>query len=88
MFSDTELNTFLKKLDDRYEAKVKKQGMLMVRKGRKVGCPSSTPPPPNAAAWTVQKNRENSELIDTLLLFYAWPTGAECETSRHASFSV
>ena len=52
----TDLNTFLNKLDERYDAKVKKQGMLMAKKVRRIGCLSSSVPPPEAAAWTIDKD--------------------------------
>ena len=50
-----ELNTFLIKLDERYEAKVKKQGMLRAKKIRRIGCLSSSTPPHDAAKWMVDK---------------------------------
>ena len=43
-----DLNTFLIKLDERYEAKVK-QGMLMAKKIQRIGCLSSSTPPHDAA---------------------------------------
>ena len=57
-----ELNTFLEKLDNRYEAKIKKQGMLMARKTRSVGSPSSSVTPLDTASWTIDNDWEKSEL--------------------------
>ena len=50
-----DLNTFLKKLDDRHKAKIKKQGMLMARKTRSVGSPSSSVPSPDTASRTIER---------------------------------
>ena len=52
-----DLTTILKKLDDRYEAKIKKQGMLMARKTFSVGSPLSSRPPPDSASWTIDNDR-------------------------------
>ena len=43
-------------LDKRYEEKVKKEGVLVARKCRKIGCPASSGPPPNAPDWTLDPN--------------------------------
>ena len=47
------LNDFLKRLDDRYEEKIKKDATAMARKVRKVGAHSTSPPPIDAPEWTV-----------------------------------
>ena len=60
MCNNADLNTFLSKLDERYEAKVKKQGMLMAKKVRKIGSMSSSTPPPEAAGWTIDKEWKKS----------------------------
>ena len=56
-----DLSKFLNKLDERYEAKVKKQGMLMAKKARKIGSFASSVPPPEAAGWTIDKEWKKSE---------------------------
>lgn len=72
----TDLNKFLNKLDERYEAKVKKQGMLMAKKARKIGSFASSVPPLETPGWTIDKEWKKSETqkislyIFTLNVFY------------------
>ena len=51
--STSQLNEFLKKIDTRYEVKIKREGMLISMKNREIGSLSSTIPPPNAPTWTI-----------------------------------
>ena len=53
MLSYLGLCDFLAKLDQRYEAKVKKDGTFMARKVRCIGTPSTSEPPPSAPEWTI-----------------------------------
>lgn len=48
-----QLTDFLHSLDDRYE-KVLKEGTVMARKTRKVGCDSMCAPPCDAPEWAKQ----------------------------------
>ena len=47
------LNTFLLKLDRRYDARVKKDGNTMAKKVRKIGSTSDSPPPAGAPDWAI-----------------------------------
>ena len=53
-----DLVKFLEKLDKRYEEKVKKEGLLVARKTRKLGSASNSSPPTNAPEWTVNPEWE------------------------------
>ena len=50
-----ELEQFLEKLDERYEAKLKKDNVLMARKVRRVGEESCRKQPSSAPKWTVKQ---------------------------------
>ena len=50
-----ELVQFLGKLDERYEAKLKKDNVLMARKVRHLGEESCRCQPPNSPKWTVKQ---------------------------------
>ena len=49
------LNTLVRQLDDRYEAKVRKEGGTMPRKRREEGLPSAAQPPFDAPQWTLRE---------------------------------
>ena len=49
-----ELEDFMQILDQRHETKAKKDKGTMAKKARKVGTPSSAPPPSGAPAWTLK----------------------------------
>ncbi len=51
----SELNDFVALLDERYDSKVKKDGITMAKKIRKLGLPSISYPPSGAPDWTVWK---------------------------------
>lgn len=53
MLCNVELTRFMGKLDARYEEKIKKDGILVARKNRKVGSPSQSSPPSGAPGWTI-----------------------------------
>ena len=48
------LTDFLYSLDERYQAKVSKEGKVMARKARKLGSVSACDPPYDAPDWTKQ----------------------------------
>ena len=72
-----DLNSFLSRLDQRYEAKVKKQGMLMAKKARRIGCPSASVPPADTAAWTIDKQWKNSKFYNELFTMQVTPAYTE-----------
>ena len=47
------LKDFLSMLDERYERKIKKGGVTMAKKLRKLGLSSQEGPPVNAPSWTL-----------------------------------
>ena len=51
----SELNQFLETLDERYEKKIKKEGVLVARKQRRIGSTSVTIPQCSAPKWTVDE---------------------------------
>ena len=51
----SELSQFLETLDERYEKKIKKEGVLVARKQRRVGSTSVTIPQCSAPKWTVDE---------------------------------
>lgn len=51
----TGLKEFLARLDRRYDDKVKKDGVTMAKKPRKIGFDSQSLPPPDAPEWTIEK---------------------------------
>ena len=55
-FLHSELDDFVALLDQRYDAKVKKDGITMAKKVRKLGLPSKSYPPTGAPDWTVDKD--------------------------------
>lgn len=62
MFSNYKgLVKFLEKLDARYEDKVKKDGILVARKTRKIGSPMKSGPPHNAPSWTIDPKWNGKE---------------------------
>ena len=82
-----DLNTFLKKLDDRHEAKIKKQGMLMARKTRSVGSPSSSVPSPDTASRTIE--RKVSYIYTTkVLCYFLLPFCADGDTHIETSWNI
>ena len=44
---------FLTTLDSRYQDKTKKEGVLVAKKNRVYGSPSSRPPRPDAPQWAI-----------------------------------
>ena len=48
--------TFIGKLDERYEGKLRKDNVMMARKVRKIGELSTRQQPTNAPKWTVKQN--------------------------------
>lgn len=61
--SSSDFNTFIHHLDERYDQKLKKQGMLMAKKVREVGTSSNQPPPPNAPRWSIRKTGRKVFLV-------------------------
>ena len=49
-----DLNTFIRQLDERYDQKIKKQGMLMAKKVREVGT--------DGKRWSIDKEWEEGKL--------------------------
>lgn len=60
-----ELNDFMQILDQRHEAKAKKDKGMMAKKTRKVGSPSCAPPPSDAPAWTVKRTGQLMLVINS-----------------------
>ena len=55
-----ELADFLSLLDNRYDARVKKDGVTMAKKVRQLGLSSKSSPPSGAPDWTVDQNWRGS----------------------------
>lgn len=62
------LTDFLRQLDERYEARVKKEGTAMVRKIRKIGSSSCGSPTADAPAWLLETSPRGSYTQLALLL--------------------
>ena len=50
-----ELMQFLERLDERHEAKLRKDNVLMARKVRQLGEVAHRPQPTNAPKWTIKQ---------------------------------
>ena len=69
--SEVGLTEFLHRLDGRYDERVKKDGMIMAKKQRKVGAPASSTPPADAPEWTVDAQwRQQQSMLSLHMHFY------------------
>ena len=65
------LTEFLHRLDVRYDEKVKKDGMIMAKKQRKVGAPASCKPPADAPEWAVDAEwRQQQRMLSLHMHFH------------------
>lgn len=63
-----ELNDFISRLDMRYDEKVKKDGVTIAKKSRKLGLISTCAPPPDAPDWTIDQEWKSEHC--TIMLVY------------------
>ena len=65
--------TFIGKLDERYEGKLRKDNVMMARKVQKIGELSTRQQPTNAPKWTVKQNTgqlDSTYLVNICSLTY------------------
>ena len=65
--------TFIGKLDERYEGKLRKDNVMVARKVRKIGELSTRQQPTNAPKWTVKQNTgqlDSTYLVNICSLTY------------------